>query len=124
MAASFWIVVNYIDLCARNGVIFNPEKFLFALQVVDFAGYTITLDSIKPTTKMLKAIKEFPTPTTIKGIRGWFGVVAFVSFAYALFPLMSPFRDLLASKKKFYWDSNLDELFKRTKSYDVDMCSI
>ena len=121
VAASFWLVVNYLDLCARNGVIFNPEKFLFALQIIDFAGYTITLDSIKPTTKMLKAIKEFPTPTTIKGIRGWFGVVAFVSFAYALSSAMSPFRDLLASKKKFYWDSELDELFRKTKSYVVDM---
>ena len=121
VAASFWHVVNYIDLCARNGVIFNPDKFLFALQTLDFAGYTVTLDSIKPTSKMHKAIMEFPTPTTIKGIRGWFGVIAFVSFAYALSPAMLPFRDLLASKKKFYWDDELEELFKKTKSYVVDM---
>ena len=34
---------------------------------------------------------------------------------------MLPFRDLLNSKKKFYWDSDLEELFQKTKSYVVDM---
>ncbi len=120
VAASFWLVVNYIDVCARNGIIFNPEKFVFGEDVVDFAGYTVTLDSIKPTVKMLKAIQEFPTPTSIKGIRGWFGIIAFVSFAYSLSPVMLPFRELLASKKKFHWDSTLEELFVKTKSYVVD----
>ena len=120
VAASFWSVVNYIDTCARNGVIFTPEKFLFGEDNVDFAGYAITLDSIKPTSKMLKAIEEFPTPTSIKGIRGWFGIVTFVSFAYALSAAMLPFRELLNSKKKFHWDSTLDELFVKTKEFIVE----
>ena len=84
------------------GVIFNPEKFEFAEEVVDFAGHTVTLDSIKPTTKMIKAIQDFPTPTTIRGIRGWFGVIAFVSYAFASSSAMYPFRELFEKKKKFY----------------------
>ena len=75
-------------------------KFVFAEDVVDFAGHTITLDSIKPTIKMLKAIKEFPTPTTIKGLRGWFGVIAFISYAFAFSAAMHPFRELLEKKRK------------------------
>ena len=119
IVASFWLVVNYIDVCARNGVIFNPEKFIFGEDTVDFAGYTVTKDSIKPTTKMLKAIEEFPTPTSIKGIRGWFGIVAFISFAYSLSSVMLPFRELLASKKKFHWDSTLNDLFEKTKQGSI-----
>ncbi len=120
VAGSFWLIINYIDLCGRNGVIFNPDKFLLGEDVVDFAGYTITLDSIKPTAKMLKAIKEFPTPTSIKGIWGWFGVIAFVSYAFALSTAMTPFRELLETKKKFYWDDTLEKLFVDTKAYVVE----
>ena len=49
---NFWHTVKYIDLCGRNGVIFNPSKFVFAVDEADFAGFTVTLDSIKPTLKM------------------------------------------------------------------------
>ena len=120
MAGSFWHVINYIDVCGRNGVIFTPDKFVFGEDVVDFAGHTVTLDSIKPTIKMLKAIKEFPTPTTIRGVRGWFGVIAFISYAFAFSAAMHPFRELLEKKRKFYWDSTLDELFARTKEYVIE----
>ena len=69
---------------------------------------------------MLKAIEEFPTPTSIKGIRSWFGLVAFVSYAYSLSAAMLPFRELLASKQKFHWDSALDEIFTKAKSFIVE----
>ena len=92
---SFWHAVKYIDLCGRNGVIFNPSKFVFAADDADFAGFTVTLDSIKPTLKMTRAIREFPTPTSITGIRSWFGLVNQVSYSFAQSEIMFPFRELL-----------------------------
>ena len=111
----FWHVVNYIDVCARNGIIFNPEKFVFGKDTVDFSGFKVTLDSLKPTLKMTKAIQEFPTPTSIKGIRSWFGIVNQVAYAFAQSKIMAPFRELLQKNKKFYWDSTLEGLFSKSK---------
>ena len=48
---SFLQVVNWLDICGRNGIILNPEKFVFAQRTVDFAGFTITDNSIKPCAK-------------------------------------------------------------------------
>ena len=112
---SFWHAVKYIDLCGRNGVTFNPSKFVFAAETADFAGFTVTLDSIKPTLKMTKAIKDFPTPTSITGVRSWFGLVNQVAYAFAQLEIMYPFRELLKHKKKFYWDNTLTEVFEKSK---------
>ena len=101
MELSFWHVVNYIDVCGRNGVIFNPEKFVFAEDTVDFAGFTVTPDSLKPTLKITKAIKDFPTPSSIKGVRAWFGIVNQVAYAFAQSTIMAPFRELLQKNKNF-----------------------
>lgn len=111
----FWHVINYIDLCGRNGVIFNPSKFEFALDIIDFAGFTVTLDSIKPCLKMMKAILEFPLPATLKGLQAWFGIVNQVAYAFAQSSIMFPFRELLQKDRKFYWDSTLDALFIKSK---------
>ena len=37
---SFWSTVRYIDLCGRNGIVFNPKKFKFAEDEVDFTGFS------------------------------------------------------------------------------------
>ena len=35
---SFHKVVEWLDICGRNGITLNPEKFVFAQDDVDFAG--------------------------------------------------------------------------------------
>ena len=112
---SFWHTVRYIDRCGRNGVIFNPTKFVFAADIADFAGFTVTLDSIKPTLKMTKAIREFPIPKSITGIRSWFGLINQVSYTFAQSEIMYPFREILKHKRKFYWDETLSALFEKSK---------
>ena len=112
---SFWHVVNYIDLCARNGVVFDPVKFLFALDEVEFAGFEVTADAIKPCLRMTKTISEFPTPSTLKQLQGWFGIINQVAYAFAQSEVMFPFRELLKRTSKFYWDDTLNDLFVKSK---------
>lgn len=112
---AFWHTLEYLDLCASNGVVFNPKKFHFAEDVVDFAGFTITEDGLRPMQSVLSAIMDFPTPTNISGMRSWFGLLNQISYALALSEKLEPFRDLLKPKKQWYWDDTLDQLFQFTK---------
>ena len=73
--SNFWSTMKYIDVCATNGIVFNPAKFNFGREEVDFAGFTVTKDGYKPTTKLIEAIENFPLPTDLTGIRSWFGLV-------------------------------------------------
>lgn len=115
ISTSFWHTMQYIKLCADNGIVFNPDKLHFAKDTVEFAGFDVTTTGYKPSHKLLKAIAEFPTPTNITGIRSWFGLVNQVSYAFAQAPVMNPFRELLQDGSRFYWDETLERLFHQSK---------
>ena len=115
IAQSFWHVIDYIKLCGEKGVIFNPEKFHFGDDTVEFAGFDITPTGYGPCMKLLEGIKNFPSPTNITGVRSFFGLVNQVSYAFAQASVMSPFRDLLKHKGRFYWDDALETLFQSAK---------
>ena len=48
-------------------------------------------------------------------IRSWFGLVEQVSYAFSKSAHMHPFRELLRKGRKFYWDQQLTDLFKKTR---------
>lgn len=112
---SFLQAVNWLDICGRNGIILNPEKFVFAQRTVEFAGFTITDNSIKPCAKYMSAIRDFPTPSSLTDVRSWFGLVNQVAYAFAKTDVMKPFRQLLKSNVRFSWDPALEEIFQKSK---------
>ena len=111
----FTQVCEYLDLCGRNGVILNPAKFKFAVDEVDFAGFHITKNSVKPGDRFFKAISDFPTPKNLTDIRSWFGLVNQTSYAFSVADTMLPFRELLKPNNKFDWTADLDQAFQLSK---------
>ena len=107
-----------MTLCSKNGVVFNPEKFVFAREVVEFAGFEVGKDYIKPAKKIIDTILSFPIPKNISDVRGWFGMINQVAPFFATRPVMQPFREMLkplAKGKGIYWDENLTKLFEESK---------
>ena len=49
---AFWYMLDYITRCARNEIVFNLDKFQFAIDEVEFACLLRITDSIKLTKKM------------------------------------------------------------------------
>lgn len=113
---SFFQAVDWLDLCGHHGIILNPAKFVFGTDTVEFAGFEITPDSVRPCKKYLDAILNFPKPTNITDICSWFGLVNQVSYAFAATEQMLPFRELLKPGSTFYWDDELNALFEESKS--------
>ena len=65
--------------CNKNGLVSSPDMFKFARREVEFAGFLITEDGIKPAAKYTAAIRDFPTPSNISEVRLWYGLVNHVS---------------------------------------------
>ena len=114
MLKVFGIQLSISTLCASNGVVFNPKKFHFAQKEVEFAGFSITEQGIKPSKSILEAILNFPKPANITDARSWFGLVNQVSYNISSSDMMQPFRDLL-KPGHWYWDKTLDTVFERSK---------
>ena len=45
---SFFQAIDWLDICGRNGITLNPEKFEYAQNSVEYAGFEITLDKVRP----------------------------------------------------------------------------
>jgi len=116
---SFHQAVQWLDTCGRNGITLNPDKFVFAEDEVDFAGFRITRENVRPCPQHLQAISGFPTPKNITDVRSWFGLVNQVSYAFSMAEKMQPFRQLLQPKTPFRWDDELDALFQESKDFIV-----
>ena len=104
-----------MTLCSSKGIVFNASKFQFGAKTVNFLGFTVTEDSVKPSDKYLAAIRDFPTPTDMTGVRSWYGLVNQVNYAFSNSEAMLPFRHLLKPDEAFVWTDTLEEAFKKSK---------
>ena len=74
---------EFLSVTGNHGIIQNPDKFVWGQRELEFVG-------VRPTEETLAAIKEFPRPTDITGVRSWFGLIEQVSFAFSKTSLMEP----------------------------------
>lgn len=116
---SYFQAVHWLDVCGRNGIILNPEKFVFCAPTVDFAGFTITMTDVRPCSRYLEAIRDFPRPRNVTDIRSWFGLVNQVAYAFSMAERMQPFRRLLQSGVRFEWSPELEDIFRESKELIV-----
>ncbi len=112
---AFWHTFDHIKLCADNGIVFNPSKFKFGRKSVKFAGFEVTEDGYRPANHVVEGIRNFPTPKSTTDVRSWFGLVQYVAYSFSQTKCMEPLRDLQSKKKPFYWDSNLENAFQKSK---------
>jgi hypothetical protein len=111
---------EYLDTCARNIIVLNLDKFHFAKEVVEFAGFEITMDSVQPSEKHLQVIHNFPVPMCIKEVRRWFSLVNQVAFAFSASAVMEAFHHLLKPKNPFVWLPGLQAAFKVALGHSRD----
>ncbi|XP_066978786.1 uncharacterized protein [Macrobrachium rosenbergii] len=102
--------------CHKYGITLNKEKFAVAAPQVKFCGYVVSPDSISADPDKVSAIRDFPTPSNVTGIRSFIGLVnqladftpVISSAAQLLCPLMSP-------KCSFIWTPDHEQAFKNVK---------
>ena len=66
------------------------------------------------------ARNTFPTPANITDVCSWFGLVSQVLYAFAATERMLPFCQPLKPGTPFKWDSELNELFEKSKSVIIE----
>lgn len=120
---NFYRVCAYLDQGARGGCTFNPKKFQFGEEEVQFLGFLVTNTGVKPTPAFVNSILSFPTPKTLTDIRSWFGAINQISYSFAIAPTMSPFRHLLSSKVPFQWTAELQTAFDESKQEILRQCA-
>ena len=119
---NFYRVCQFLETAARGGCTFNPKKFQFGSSDVNFLGFLVTKDGIKPSKEFLNNILSFPAPRNITDVRSWFGAINQISYTFAIAPLMAPFRHLLSAKVPFQWTPELQTAFDESKQEILRQC--
>jgi hypothetical protein len=121
MEQSFFRICSLLSHCNKNRMVFSPNKFMFAKETVEFAGFEITMEGIRPTDKYIEAIRNFPTPTNISEVRSWFGLINQVYYSFVKTGHMAPLRHLLSQSQPFMWDETMETAFRLSKERIIEL---
>ena len=96
----------------KHGLIINPSKCALGKHSIDFLGHHIDGDGIIPLPGKVQANRDFPRPSSLKGLQEFTGMVNFYRrFICHYAELMQPLFLAVAEKSKpadFIWTGDMD----------------
>ena len=117
----FYDTTHFLSYTGAHGIIQNPKKFVWGKEELEYVGFFLKKDGVKPTEDTLTAIRNFPRPTDVTGVRSWYGLIEQVSFSFAKTTLMQPFRKLLSKNAEFLWTNEMQSAFITAKQEIADL---
>ena len=110
-------LVELLSRLAEHGVTLNLEKCLFNQTEVEFLGHKTSAEGVRPLTKKVEAIQNFPRPTKITALRSFLGMAQQLSkFNPSLAKVAQPLRNLFISKSAWFWTDNHSKAFNDVKN--------
>ncbi|XP_068484963.1 uncharacterized protein [Phaseolus vulgaris] len=96
----------------------NPEKCTFGVEGGKFLGFMLTHRGIEANPDKCQAILSMRSPNTVKEVQQLLGrLTALSRFVPRLAEKTRPIVQLLRKGKKFIWDDQCEEIFKKFKEF-------
>ena len=96
----------------------NLEKCYFFLNNIKFLGHEIGKDGIKIDQRLTNKVKNFPTPTTLRQLRGFLGLASYYRrFIQGFSKIAKPLNQLLKKNEPFNWTTVHEEAFMSLKQH-------
>ena len=112
------LVINHL---VEAGLKLNPEKCRFIRQEVDYLGHVVTPQGLKPSEKYVQAVKEFPIPTYVSGVRRFLGLASYYRrFVCSFARIAKPLHALTKTNAQFNWSCECQLAFELLKEKLVE----
>ena len=83
----------------------QPDKCEFLRKEVTFLGHKISERGVDPDTCKIDAVKDFPTPKTVKELKLFLGLIGYCrKFIPQFSKIASPLHALLKKEAKYVWE--------------------
>ena len=112
-------VKKVLETLRRNKLYCKLSKCQFARQTIDFVGYTVSQNTVAMQSDKLRAIREWPRPSTVKMIQRFLGFCNYYRRFIRNFAVISaPLVKVTAGgkKAKFYWETEQESAFDELKT--------
>lgn len=110
-------VIVVLERLKKYNVKVNLEKCMFNKTEVEFLGFRLSKEGIKPSSSKIKAIQEAPTPTNLTQLRSYLGLLNYYNkFIPMSSELLKPLYNLERKDVQFQWTNDCKEAFEKSKS--------
>ena len=98
------------------GLRLKPSKCMFATEEIEYLGYTLTPEGVKPNSKKVEAVKNFPIPKNVKEVKSFLGLTNFYRWHIPDMATISRTLTVLTRKNmEFKWTAECEAAFKEIK---------
>ena len=93
------------------------KKCDFFRTEVEYLGFDVGAEGIKPSLSKVRAILDWPTPTNVTDVRSFLGLCSFYRrFIRWFSELAAPMTDLTKKDRAFVWGDEEEKAFNRLKT--------
>jgi transposase InsO family protein len=110
-------VSKVLEVLRDNQMYVGLDKCAFGLSEIDFLGHVVSAEGIKPDPKKVAAVTEWPTPGTVREVRGFLGLTGYYRrfiqhYAQKAYPLT----ELTKENVKWRWRDDVEnQAFEKLK---------
>lgn len=97
------------------GLVASKEKSRFFLKTVDYLGYTVSKNEIRPMKSKVECINNWPTPRCTTDVRSFIGLCNYYRRFVKGFTIIANPLLLLTTKRDFEWTDEAEVAFKALK---------
>ncbi|XP_049291417.1 uncharacterized protein K02A2.6-like [Anopheles funestus] len=98
------------------GFTIREEKCAFKTKSIEYLGYNVDRNGLKPNPAKIAAILNLPAPTDVSGVRSFLGAVNYYGkFVPKMRDLRYPLDNLLKNDGKFTWNQQCEKAFRTFK---------
>ena len=105
-----------LELLEAHNVQINKNKTVLNAHSIEYLGYHISGEGIRPSSRRLEAILECPCPTSVEEVQSFLGMITYYcKFIRDFSSKLAPLYDLLKKGVKFQWGSAHQKAFEGIK---------
>lgn len=106
-----------LQLLSTAGLTLNLKKCFFFQSEIDYLGYEISESGLRPGTKKIQAVADFPRPTNAHQIRQFIGLASFFRrFVYNFATIVRPLTKLTKADARWSWGTDQETAFQCIKN--------
>uniref|UniRef100_A0A2N9HJT4 Reverse transcriptase domain-containing protein n=1 Tax=Fagus sylvatica TaxID=28930 RepID=A0A2N9HJT4_FAGSY len=107
---------SVLEILRKEKLFANLKKCTFCTDKLVFLGFVVSKRGIEVDEEKVKAIQEWPTPTTISQVRSFHGLASFYrQFVRDFSSLATPFTEVIKKNVPFKWGKEQEKAFNLIK---------
>ena len=105
-----------LKILLESGMQVNPRKCIWASNQIEYLGYVLSKDGIKPQEKKIEALLNIKEPTNKKQLRRFIGMIIYYKEMFSQRAhIMKPLTSLTGKNTKWVWGEEQSRTFHEVK---------